>query len=287
MESVTKNVYIDDQYPGVTLGVIVQPRGLIQVDAPPSPEDGRSWRAALMNLGGGPERLLINLDAHPDRTLGVRAMDCTVVAHEKTAQVFRNRPSAFKAQVDESGSEWETISGLGGLRWTPPEISFTQSLTLHWEGNPILLEHHPGPSAGAIWVILPEEKVVFVGDAVSKNQPPFLANADLPVWQETLDLLQGKDYREYAVISGRGGVVPASTVKNQAEFLKETFKKLERLSKKKHTTDPTESLAQSLLSFFKIPASLQKQYVQRLRYGLQYYYSRHYNGGGTLLPGEE
>jgi hypothetical protein len=36
--------------------------------------------------------VLINLDAHPDRTLGVRAMDCTVIAHEKTAQAFRNRP---------------------------------------------------------------------------------------------------------------------------------------------------------------------------------------------------
>ena len=74
MDTITKNVYIDNQYPGVTLGVIVQPRGLIQIDAPPSPEDGRSWRAALMNLGGGPDRLLVNLDAHPDRTLGVRAM---------------------------------------------------------------------------------------------------------------------------------------------------------------------------------------------------------------------
>jgi glyoxylase-like metal-dependent hydrolase (beta-lactamase superfamily II) len=287
MDSITKNVYIDNQYPGVTLGVIVQPRGLIQVDAPPSPEDGRSWRAALMNLGGGPERLLVNLDAHPDRTLGVRAMDCTVVAHEKTAQVFRNRPSAFKAQVDESGSEWETISGLGGLRWTPPEISFTDRLILHWDSSPILLEYHPGPSAGAIWVLLPEEKVVFVGDAVLKNQPPFLANADLPAWQETLALLQSKEYREYTIISGRSGVVTATVIKNQADFLKDTLKKLERLSKKKHKGDPTENLAGSLLSHFKAPASLQKKYAQRLRYGLQYYFSRHYNAGTPPSPGED
>ena len=31
MDTITKNVYIDNQYPGVTLGVIVRPRGLIQV----------------------------------------------------------------------------------------------------------------------------------------------------------------------------------------------------------------------------------------------------------------
>ena len=73
MDSINKKVYVEDQYPGVTLGVINHPRGLIQIDAPPSPDDGRSWRAALMSFGSGPERILINLDAHPDRTLGVLA----------------------------------------------------------------------------------------------------------------------------------------------------------------------------------------------------------------------
>ena len=60
MDSISKQVFIEEQYPGVTLGVISNAHGLIQIDAPPSPEDGRSWRATLMGLGGGPERLLIN-----------------------------------------------------------------------------------------------------------------------------------------------------------------------------------------------------------------------------------
>ena len=118
------------------------------------------------------------------------------------------------------------------------------------------------------------------------NQPPFLANADLPVWQETLDLLQSKSYREYTVISGRGGAASAAMIKVQADFLKDTLKKLERIAKKKQTSDPTENLAQSLLSHFKIPASLQTQYAHRLRYGLQYYYSRHYNSASNSLQGE-
>ena len=87
MDSISKKVFIETQYPGVTLGVISFSRGLVQIDAPPSPEDGRSWRATLMGLSGGPERILINLDAHPDRTLGVRAMDCSVIAHEETGSL--------------------------------------------------------------------------------------------------------------------------------------------------------------------------------------------------------
>ena len=174
MQSISDSVYIEDHYLGATLGVIQQPRGLVQVDAPPAPEDGRAWRAALMGLGSGPERVLINLDAHPDRTLGARVMDCTVIAHEKTAAVFRIRPTTFKAQGNETGSDWETIPGLGTVRWLPPEISFTNQMILHWGEKPIILEQHPGPSSGAIWVTVPDDKVVFVGDAVLKINPRLL-----------------------------------------------------------------------------------------------------------------
>lgn len=276
MDSINKHIFVENQYPGVTLGVIRQSRGLIQIDAPPSPEDGRSWRATLMNFGSGPERILINLDAHPDRTLGVRAMDCSVIAHEKTAQVFRNRPSTFKAQGDDTGASWENIPGLTGIRWVAPEISFTHSMTMQSDDSAILLESHPGPNPGAIWVILPEENIVFVGDAVLKNQPPFLANADIPVWLETLALLQSKEYRDFTVVSGRGGVVTEAVIKSQVAFLKDVLKRIEKISKKKHSADLVDGLAQPLLSHFKAPATRQKQYAQRLRYGMKHYYARHY-----------
>jgi len=282
MEAIAKNVYIDDRFLGVTLGVISQPRGLIQIDAPPSPEDGRSWRAAMMGMGNGPERVLINLDAHPDRTLGVRAMDCTVIAHEKTAQAFRNRPNTFKAQGDETGANWEAIPGLGSVRWAPPEISFLDQLTLHWSNTPILLESHPGPTPGAIWVILPSEKVVFVGDAVLKNQPPFLAHADLPVWIEMLKVLLEPEYKGFTIVSGRGGVVTPQVVRHQIEVLKRIHDRVEKIGKKKTTANVTDKIADQLLKGFRAPAARQKQYAHRLRYGLHYYYVRHYQPPSRL-----
>jgi glyoxylase-like metal-dependent hydrolase (beta-lactamase superfamily II) len=285
MDSLDNKVFIEEQYPGVTLGVISTPHGLILIDAPPSPEDGRSWRAALMGLGGGPERVLINLDPHPDRTVGVRAMDCSVIAHEKTAQVFRNRPNIFKAQGDDTGADWESIPGLTGIRWVAPEISFTHVMTLHWDHTPILLENHPGPHPGAIWVILPEEKIVFVGDAVLKNQPSFLAHANLPLWIESLALLQTKEYSNFKVVSGRDGLVNAADVKSQSEFLQDVHKKLEKLSQKAQKPDMTEGLVQSLLSIFKFSSAHQKQYSHRLRYGLRHYYARHYQSS-TNTPEE-
>jgi glyoxylase-like metal-dependent hydrolase (beta-lactamase superfamily II) len=277
MDAIAKNVYIEERFLGVTLGAISQSRGLIQIDAPPAPEDGRSWRASLMGMGNGHERVLINLDSHPDRTLGVRAMDCTIIAHEKTAHAFQNRPNTFKAQGDETGANWEAIPGLGSVRWAPPEISFASKMSLHWSDTPVIIESHPGPTDGAIWVILPEEKVVFIGDAVIKGQPPFLAHADIPVWLETLDYLQGDDFKGFTVISGRTGVTSPQAIRSQAEWLKKLYAKIEKLGKKKSTAaNVTDKLADSILKSYKPPATKHQQYSQRLRFGLRNYYVRHY-----------
>ena len=106
----------------------------------------------------------------------------------------------------------------------------------------MLLEHHPGPTAGATWVILPEAKVVFVGDAVLKNQPPFLAGADLPVWLDTLKLLLSPAYRNWLVVSGRGGVVAAEIIRAQKEYLDQLLNKMEKLAQKKATPEAVENL---------------------------------------------
>ncbi|MBN1305135.1 MAG: MBL fold metallo-hydrolase [Anaerolineales bacterium] len=275
MEAIADNVYFELQYPGVTLGVISKPRGLIQIDAPPALEDGRAWRATLLSLGGGSERVLITLDSHPDRTLGIRAMDCTVIAQEHTASVFRNRPSTFKAQGEETGAEWELIPGMGSVRWAHPEISFSSSMELYWGDTPVLIEHHPGPTSGSVWVVLPEEKIVFVGDTILKNQPPFLALADLEAWIESLDLLFSPVYKGFTIISGRDGIVADVTIRNQKDLIKNVQKRVGKLINRKVTPEVLEKSIQPLLSQIRFASSLETHYAQRLRYGLQQYIMRH------------
>lgn len=286
MQEIADKVYIEEQYPGVILGVISLPHGLIQIDAPPSPEDGRSWRATLLNLNSAVERVLVNLDAHPDRTLGVRAMECTVIAHEKTAQAFRNRPNTFKAQGDETGADWESVAGIGSVRWSLPEISFTNRMTIEWNDQPVILEHHPGPTPGASWVIAPLSKVVFVGDLVIKNQPPFIAFCNLTEWLESLDVLIA-EYKGYTVISGRSGVVSSAVIQTQRELLVTIEKNLEALVQKRAGLEALEGIAQQLLATIKIPADRQKQYVRRLIYGLRHYYVRRYHPTNVVDVGEE
>lgn len=276
MQELAHHVYIETAYAGVTLGAINWSHGLILIDSPFRAEDARSWRSALLNLGGGVDRLLVNLDAHFDRTLGVRAMECTVVGHEQVAEIFRNRPSNFKTQGAETGAEWELYNGLGSIRWVPPEITFTQRLLIHWDEKPLILEHHPGPSSGAIWAVLPEQRIAFVGDALTPDQPPFLASADLPAWIETLRPLLTPLYHDYLLISGRNGPVAHQQVRRQISYLERTHQMLEQLAEQKAPAIETESVVATLLRETEIPISREAQYRQRLVNGLYQYYLRHY-----------
>jgi glyoxylase-like metal-dependent hydrolase (beta-lactamase superfamily II) len=284
MQELAHHVFIETAYAGVTLGAINWSHGLILIDAPFRPEDARSWRSALINLGGGVDRLLINLDAHFDRTLGVRAMDCTVVGHEKMAEVFRNRPITFKTQGAETGAEWELVNGLGSIRWVPPEITFTDQLMIHWDENPLSLEHHPGPSTGAIWAVLPSQRIAFVGDAIVPDQPPYLASANLPQWIENLRPLTTSAFQDYLLVSGRGGPVAHQQVRKQIQFLEKAYQQLETLAARKAAPEETAALVPGLLAEFDGSGGREGQFRQRLQHGLHQYYVRHYRPTEEEIP---
>src|SRR5512135_1523192 len=167
MREIHPGIYVETAYPGVTLGALLFSQGTILIDAPMRAEDTRAWRTILSNQGASLNRILVNLDAHADRTIGSRAMECTIIAHQKTAQVFRSRPSIFKGQNPESGAEWETYNDAVGMRWASPDITFNQRICLHWGPPDVILEHHPGPTAGSIWAIIPSAHIIFVGDSVT------------------------------------------------------------------------------------------------------------------------
>jgi len=291
MHQIRPGIYLEEGYLGVTLGAFVYTHGIVMIDSPLRPEDARTWRSALLNQRGGTSRVLVSLDAHLDRTLGARALECTILAHQKTALVFRNRPTIFKGQSTESGAEWETYDDAIGTRWAIPDITFSDRMVLHWGGPEITLEHHPTSSPGSIWVISEAERVVFIGDAVTPNQPPFLANADLPAWIEETKLLLSK-YRDYLIVSGRGGLVKQEDVREQQRYLKTILRGLERLAGRNASPESTENLIPKLLTDMDVSFVQDEQFNQRLRAGLYQYYIRHYRPTGSYEfhganPGED
>jgi len=277
MQAITDGIYYQNAYAGVTIGAVILPSGTLLIDSPLIPEEARSWKSIILTQSRGTHRLLVNLDEHYDRTLGNRYLDFSVLAHKHTADAFENRSNVFKGQNYESGSEWEKYPEIIGSRWIQPNLTFEDHLYIHWGNHEIHIAHHKGPSRGAIWVEIPSEKIVFIGDTAIENQPPFLANANLVSWIESLELLKSREFKDYTIISGRSGLITVNIVREQQAMLKNLLGKLETLSQREAPPDETRKLIPGLLSKYQYPNKLEGFYSKRLQYGLHQYYLRNYS----------
>lgn len=276
MKQIAPRIYIEDGFLGPTLGVLSLSMGTIMIDSPPCPEDARSWRATLRSMNTGINRLLINLDEHFDRTLGSRAMDSPVFAHHESAESFRDRGLVFKGVVLDCGADWERCIGLSGVRWVFPNLTFDREAYLHWDDMPLIVEHHPGPAPGASWVIIPDEEIVFVGDLVVLNQPPFLENADLASWIDSLNELLSARFKDYTIISGRGGLADLDQVREQKKLIQYINKRLKAIAKREAKPEATDSVAKKVIKDLSFPREKHDQYYERLVYGLRNYYIQQY-----------
>lgn len=276
MEELAPGIIYDEDYPGVTVGAIIQPKGTLIVDAPMRADDARSWKAILLHQGRGIHRILVNMDHHHDRVLGNRSMGVNILAHVETFKTFNNRSMVFKGQNEESGSAWENHLDVVGTRWLPPNLTYEESVQIHWGGSDILIEHHPGPTDGATWVIVPDERVVFVGDTVTINQPPFLAEASLEPWIENLETLIRTKYKSYIIVAGRGGIATLDDVRWMRSFTKLVLRRMKKYSENEAPIEAMEELVEPLLEEVEFPGEKEELYRQRLRYGLKQYYLRNY-----------
>ncbi len=275
MKEIAKDIFIETNFSGVVVGIIRTSHGQILIDAPFRMEDVRGWRTTVEKIGGGAERLLINLDTHLDRTLGVKGMESVVVAHQKSVMMVRSRPANARVQDPDAVSMWESYDGFNNIRWTPPEITFEDRVYLNWGNHPVILESHSGANAAGIWVILPEDRVVFVGDSVLVRQPPFLAFADMDLWLQDLKLLLSMRFRDYQIVSGRNGLVGQDDVREMAKLIKSIRTPFERLREKAAESSAVIDISAKIIKQFEDQPDYQEIYLNRLRWGLSMYYEQH------------
>lgn len=276
MEELAPGILYDEDYPGVTVGAVIQTKGTLIIDAPMRADDARSWKAILLHQGKGIHRILVNMDHHHDRILGNRAMGCNILSHVETFRTFNNRSMVFKGQNEESGSAWENHLDVVGTRWMPPNLTFNEKVQIHWGDYEVWIEHHPGPTAGATWVVVPDERIVFVGDTVTVNQPPFLADAKLEPWIDSLETLVRTKYKTYTIVAGRGGIASLDDVRWMRSYTKLILRRMKKYSDQESPAEELEDLIDPLLEDIDMPSNKEELYRQRLRYGLKQYYLKNY-----------
>lgn len=277
MKQIAENIIIETEYVGVTLGAIIQHDRVIYIDAPLLPEHARLWRIAATARKKIPQQIIL-MDAHHDRTIGSRYLECTIIAQERTLSIYQNRPVTFKPISQNSGSVWETIKIQNGFRWIYPEIVFSQRMDLHQSELHIDLQYHPGPSAGSTWVEIPARKVIFIGDTVISGQVPFLHSAEIGPWLNALDELENRYDEGNLIVGGRSGLIDKDEIKAMRGFLLKTQDCLTDYAACNETDERIDSLIPQLGidNFFKVKKEDKGLMIERLSYGLHHYFRTNY-----------
>jgi hypothetical protein len=108
------------------------------------------------------------------------------------------------------------------------------------------------------------------------NQPPFLYNAKIPAWIETLNRLMEPKFSAYTLVGGRNGVIKQEDVRFQIRYLQKIRKLLEDLKNQNAPESEIDPLIPELLTDFDGTPVQMALYRKRLSWGLTMYYLRNY-----------
>ncbi len=287
MQEIAEGIYIERNYPGVVLGALRIGSSVVMVDAPLRAQDQQSWRIDVANLGGGADKLLVMLDTHIDRTLGIRAMESRVVGHQRALEILNNRPTTARGQDFDAGADWEPYELPVNIRWPVLDLTYSDKMTVYLDDDPVEISHQPGAHVAGSWLRYDSQKVLFVGDSVIINQPPFFAWSDLDRWLSELDWLTTAFFEDYQIVSGREGVINPADLNRMMTFLAEVKAVLAELTSDTWSIEAIAAQVPFLLKAFDYQPSAEEMYRNRLAWGIEQYLNRHYPGRKSVEKGEE
>jgi len=237
MQELTPTVSIQQNALGLYTGIIQTKDGTILIDSPYRTDEPKNWGS---RTGKSEAIFLVLLDTQYDRTLSAK------------------------------GDSHEMIGSTS--RPFSPEISFDENMNLFFGGSDVLLEHHPGSNVAGIWAILPKEKVIFVGDSVMVNQPPFLAYSNPAAWAADMKLLASRAYKGYQIVSSRAGLVTQEQVRTMGKLMAFIENSIATLKEKNADLDTYLELIPRILKRIEYSPAEGELFFNRLRWGLTTYF---------------
>jgi glyoxylase-like metal-dependent hydrolase (beta-lactamase superfamily II) len=274
-------VLVETACRGHSVAAIVGARGILCLDTPLLPTEAEAWKRRLLEKSRT-IAFIVQMDASPDRAFSAAHLASvfegqppTLLTHQQTTDAMKTLQDSFK-NSPLLGALEATSYGLDplSLRWPRPAMAFNGSMTIHWDPATVVLRHAPSTTPGACWVHLPEDDILFIGDAVSVSLPPLLHEGRFEAWLETVAALRRAPYKDCKLFSSHGGWIDAEAVANFANFLRAAQRKAAAIREKADPQKDIALAAQSLLEFFTFPAERRDFLLRRLQTGLRALWER-------------
>jgi glyoxylase-like metal-dependent hydrolase (beta-lactamase superfamily II) len=267
-------VFVETGYRLVNVGAILTDDGFVLIDTPPYPEDAHRWRTQLTGIANKPVLAIINTDGHRDRVLGNGWFNSgVIVAHEETIGYLDSLPNNFVDTAIDALTHFAfERSSFANAHLRMPDVGFTQRMQLRFGGRTIPLLAKAGPTAGSLWVHLPEERVLFAGDSITVNQHPFLSSPCTKQWLENLTILRRSRFQAKHIVPGRGPLVDKSATEPISNYLRLARRRVHSLYRAGRPRADTSTLVPELLELFPYEPVHLDELQRRVKTGLDRVY---------------
>ncbi len=198
-------VYVITDLSFSNCGFIVTDEGVVVVDTQLIPFFAIEMIKEIKAITDKPIKYAINTQWHTDHVGGNEAFfpQTRIIAHEFTRKIIAKR-----RKEQEEGKVDESLKQLGEFKFTPPDITFDENMTLHMGGKVIELKFFGGGHTGGdIVVYLPKEKVIFSGDLFSKGSglPDYRDDSNIDKLIKSLRKMQTLDIEK--IVPGHMSIV--------------------------------------------------------------------------------
>jgi cyclase len=219
---VVPNVFVETEYHGANVAYIVTGEGVILIDTPMLPEEARHWLAKIQKQTDQDILYIVNTDHHRAHVIGNQYFPmATVIAHEHAWKEMKSYGDSFRTRlinmyrdrIPEAVAEWKER-----LEIIKPEVTFTGRTILFKGDKEIHLIPLGGHTPATTVVFFPNEKLLFTGDLVVTNRPPFLSQGNTKQWLQALTYLRKLRYN--VLIPGHGELTGKEATEKMSNYLR-------------------------------------------------------------------
>ena len=270
IREIAPNIFVETEYHGANVAFIVTREGVILIDTPMLPDEARHWLGQIEAQTDQQVLYILNTDHHRAHVIVNQYFPtATVVAHEDAWKEMKSYGDSFRTRLinmyqdrmPKAVEEWKEH-----LVIVKPEITFTGRTVLYRGDKEIVLIPIGGHTTATTVVYFPNEKLLFTGDAVVTNRPPFLSQGDTKQWLEALTFLRKLNYD--VLVPGHGELTGKEATERMSEYLRLVRRRVRSaycsgMSK----ADTARSLAH-LIQLWPIPPFEKPKADRRFRSGL-------------------